>query len=73
MVDELRVTTELGRVAEARPHGLATGQAVEVLIRPDDMLYDESSLRRATWWASPFAAPNISTPFAWPAAPRSSA
>jgi len=47
VVDELRVKTELGRVAGARPHGLATGQQVEVLIRPDDMLYDESSPRRA--------------------------
>jgi iron(III) transport system ATP-binding protein len=48
VVDELRVKTELGRVAGTQPHGLATGQAVEVLIRPDDMLYDESSPRRAT-------------------------
>jgi iron(III) transport system ATP-binding protein len=48
VVDDLRVKTELGRVAGSKPHGLAPGQAVEVLIRPDDMLYDESSPRRAT-------------------------
>jgi iron(III) transport system ATP-binding protein len=48
VVDDLRVKTELGRVAGTRPHGLPQGQAVEVLIRPDDMLYDESSPRRAT-------------------------
>ena len=47
VVDDLRVKTELGRVAGTRPHGLPPGQAVEVLIRPDDMLYDESSPRRA--------------------------
>jgi len=54
VVDELRVKTELGRVAGAKPHGLATGQAVEVLIRPDDMLYDESSPRRASVVARAF-------------------
>jgi iron(III) transport system ATP-binding protein len=45
--DELRVRTELGRVAGDTPHGLAPGSAAEVLIRPDDMLYDESSQRKA--------------------------
>ena len=48
VVDERRVKIELGRVAGDKPHGLAMGQAVEVLIRPDDMLFDESSARRAT-------------------------
>ncbi len=48
VADELRVKTELGRVAGTKPHGLTQGQSVEVLIRPDDMLYDESSPRRAT-------------------------
>ena len=43
VVDETRVKTELGRIAGAHPHGLEAGQAAEVLIRPDDMLYDESS------------------------------
>lgn len=48
VVDETRVKTELGRVAGGHPHGLAPGSAAEVLIRPDDLLYDESSPRRAT-------------------------
>jgi iron(III) transport system ATP-binding protein len=47
VVDEARVKTELGRVAGSKPHGLAPGTPAEVLIRPDDMLYDESSPRRA--------------------------
>lgn len=46
--DEFRVKTELGRVAGEQPHGLARGIAAEVLIRPDDMVYDESSPRKAT-------------------------
>jgi len=45
--DEIRVRTELGRIAGDGPHGLAPGSAAEVLIRPDDMLYDESSPRKA--------------------------
>jgi len=44
--DEIRVRTELGRIAGEHPHGLAPGSAAEVLIRPDDMLYDDSSPRR---------------------------
>ena len=47
VVDETRVKTELGRVAGSKPHGLAPGTAAEVLIRPDEMLYDETSPRRA--------------------------
>lgn len=47
VVDETRVKTELGRVAGQKPHGLPPGAAAEVLIRPDDMLHDESSPRRA--------------------------
>jgi iron(III) transport system ATP-binding protein len=45
--DEIRVRTELGRIAGERPHGLPPGSPAEVLIRPDDMLYDESSPRKA--------------------------
>ncbi len=45
--DEIRVKTELGRIAGEHPHGLEPGSAAEVLIRPDDMLYDESSPRKA--------------------------
>ena len=48
VVDETRVKTELGRVAGERLHGLPPGSPAEVLIRPDDLLYDESSPRRAT-------------------------
>jgi iron(III) transport system ATP-binding protein len=47
VVDETRVETELGPVAGPRPHGLPPGAAAEVLIRPDDLLYDESSPQRA--------------------------
>lgn len=47
VVDDTRVKTELGRVAGEKPHGLAKGLDAEVLIRPDDLLYDESSPRRA--------------------------
>jgi len=47
VVDETRVKTELGRVAGSKPHGLSPGTLAEVLIRPDDMLYDETSPRRA--------------------------
>jgi iron(III) transport system ATP-binding protein len=45
--DEIRVKTELGRIAGEHPHGLAPGTPAEVLIRPDDMVYDESSPRKA--------------------------
>ncbi|MBK1645682.1 ABC transporter ATP-binding protein [Thiocapsa imhoffii] len=48
VVDETRIKTELGRVAGSKPHGLLPGTRAEVLIRPDDMLYDDSSPRRAT-------------------------
>jgi iron(III) transport system ATP-binding protein len=48
VVDAMRVKTELGRVAGERAHGLPAETAVEVLIRPDDLVYDESSPRRAT-------------------------
>lgn len=47
VADETRVKTELGRVAGEHPHGLPPGRAAEVLIRPDDLIYDESSPRRA--------------------------
>jgi iron(III) transport system ATP-binding protein len=47
VVDETRVKTELGRVAGSKPHGLRPGTTAEVLIRPDDMLHDETSPRRA--------------------------
>lgn len=45
--DDLRVKTELGTIAGLRPHGLAPGALAEVLIRPDDIDYEDSSPRRA--------------------------
>ncbi|MEA3640093.1 MAG: ABC transporter ATP-binding protein [Lamprobacter sp.] len=48
VLDSLQVRTELGRISSPQPHGLEPGIAAEVLIRPDDILYDESSPRRAT-------------------------
>jgi len=41
-------------VAGAHTHGLQAGDAAEVLIRPDDLIYDESSPRRATVVARAF-------------------
>jgi iron(III) transport system ATP-binding protein len=49
VLDAHQVRTELGRISSGeQPHGLEAGIAAEVLIRPDDILYDESSARRAT-------------------------
>ena len=42
------VQTELGLLAGPGPHGLVSGQAAEVLIRPDDLLFDEASPCRAS-------------------------
>jgi iron(III) transport system ATP-binding protein len=46
--DVAEVKTELGRIVGERPHGLPVGTTAEVLIRPDDLIYDESSPRKAT-------------------------
>lgn len=48
VVNERGVQTELGLLAGTGPHGLVKGQAAEVLIRPDDLLYDEASPCRAS-------------------------
>jgi iron(III) transport system ATP-binding protein len=48
VLDATQVRTELGRISGARPHGLEPGSDAEVLIRPDDILYEESSPRQAT-------------------------
>ena len=45
--DAFAVSTELGRIAGAKPHGLAPGSTAEVLIRPDDLVYDDTSAHRA--------------------------
>lgn len=38
--DAHRVCTELGEIAAENPHGLSPGTPAEVLIRPDDLIYD---------------------------------
>ncbi len=48
VLDDVQVRTELGRISGPQPHGLEPGIQAEVLIRPDDILYDESSPRQAT-------------------------
>jgi iron(III) transport system ATP-binding protein len=48
VIDPTQVRTELGRIQGLHPHGLEPGSDAEVLIRPDDLVYDESSPRQAT-------------------------
>jgi iron(III) transport system ATP-binding protein len=48
VIDAKQVKTELGRITGEHPHGLPADSMAEVLIRPDDIVYDESSPRRAT-------------------------
>lgn len=48
VIDATQVHTELGRIQSLQPHGLEPGSNAEVLIRPDDLVYDESSPRHAT-------------------------
>jgi len=48
VLDAEQVRTELGRIHGLQPHGLKPGTSAEVLIRPDDLVYDESSPRQAT-------------------------
>ncbi|MBK1705303.1 ABC transporter ATP-binding protein [Halochromatium glycolicum] len=48
VLNATQVRTELGRISGAQPHGLEPGSAAEVLIRPDDLVYDESSPRQAS-------------------------
>ena len=43
VVDERRMDTELGLLTGIRAHGLAPGTCAEVLLRPDDILHDDSS------------------------------
>ncbi|MBK1717704.1 ABC transporter ATP-binding protein [Thiocystis violacea] len=47
VIDPRRVATELGEIQGAKPHGLAPGQAAELLIRPDDLMHDPTSPIRA--------------------------
>ena len=41
------VNTELGTLRDDRQHGFANGAAVQVLIRPDDVIHDDSSSQTA--------------------------
>jgi iron(III) transport system ATP-binding protein len=41
--DAHQVATELGHISSHQPHGLEPGSEAEVLLRPDDLIYDESS------------------------------
>lgn len=45
--DEFAVATELGVLRGQQPHGLAPGARAQVLLRPDDLLHDNSSDRTA--------------------------
>lgn len=43
VVDEHSVDSSLGRLRTDEPHGFATNQTVEILVRPDDVLHDDDS------------------------------
>lgn len=43
VIDETRVKTELGVISGKQAHGYTPGSAVSVLIRPDDILHEDSS------------------------------
>jgi iron(III) transport system ATP-binding protein len=45
--DASHIRCELGVLASQRPLGFASGDAVEVLVRPDDVLHDDASSARA--------------------------
>lgn len=45
--DELRLDTELGMVEHPTGFGLPTGTRLELLIRPEDIVFDERAKRRA--------------------------
>ena len=45
--DELRLDTELGMVDHPSGFGLPTGTRLELLIRPEDIVFDEKARRRA--------------------------
>ena len=42
------IQIELGEACSVRPHGFAAGTPVEVLLRPDDVIHDDSSPLQAT-------------------------
>src|SRR5690606_20289326 len=45
--DAHHIRCELGVLTSQRPLGFAAGQAVEVLVRPDDVLHDDAASSRA--------------------------
>ena len=45
--DDHHIRCELGILASSQPLGFAEGEAVEVLVRPDDVLHDDASAARA--------------------------
>jgi iron(III) transport system ATP-binding protein len=47
VLDGCRVDTELGELSCSRPHDLPSGATVEVLVRPDDLVHDDTSPIRA--------------------------
>ena len=50
------VQTELGVIRGNRAYQLPTGSAVDVLLRPDDIVGHEDSPLQGTSWARPFSA-----------------
>lgn len=47
VVDAYKVETALGVLEDAQPHGYGQGSTVMVLIRPDDVIHDDDSIRTA--------------------------
>ena len=47
VVNEKEVKTEIGYIQRHKAHGIAQGQDVNVLIRPDDILHDDDSTMTA--------------------------
>lgn len=48
VIDSENIDTELGVISQGSPHGYDTGMRILVLIRPDDIVYDQDSNKRAT-------------------------
>lgn len=48
VLDEIRIQSALGVIETQHPHGFATNQAVNILIRPEDLLHDDDSQTKAT-------------------------
>jgi iron(III) transport system ATP-binding protein len=47
VIDDLQVETGLGVLAGRTPHGLTEGRKAEILLRPDDVLHDDTSPMKA--------------------------